>query len=270
MEKDTLIIIEAFFNYKDIDQTIESLVGIKSLYKTPEVVPYDIIILENPSKYSNEMEKIIKKYSEFIKFHYISNENIEGNIFHYFVNNHIEIIKNYKFIAMTEGDVILSEYAFDEAYKLINKYPLVGNVSIDLSLINLNIPPLPISAHGWIPPAVDGGDCLIGSTGFQFILFKRDHLLEFIDNLNNKKLVNKIALGVGDFYGLSDSNLTIFNEYKKAPWIRTKYNKLIHIGWDHYKDPNDEYWKYKNELISKHKLRINFDLTNVILYQVIN
>lgn len=267
--KDSLILIEAFFNYDDVDKTLQSLVGDCSAYKTYEDAPYDIIILENPSKYTTNMKKIIDKYTIFIKAHYLANKNVEGHVIHYFINNYRHIINDYKYIAITEGDVILDKNAFEEAYTLLNKYVNVGNVSIDLSLCNLNIPPLPQSAKDWVPVGQDAGDYLIGPTGFQFILFRTNHLLDFVEMLNQKRFINGIALGERNFHGISDTNLMEYNQFKKSPWIRTKYNKLIHIGWEHYKDINDEYWNYKTQLINSGQLRINVDNNSITLQKIL-
>lgn len=263
--KDTLILVEAYFNYNDIDRTLESLVGNKSLYQTYDETPYDIIVLQNPSKYTDSMEKVLNKYSEFILKRYMSNENIEGNIFQYFLTNYRHITDKYRFIAITEGDVVLDRDAFSEAYTLINKYENVGNVSIDLSLENLKIPPLPPGASNWVPTGITCDDHIIGDTGFQFILFRKNHIYEFLEMINKKLICNSIACGVSNYYGISDTNLGVFNRMKGRPWIRTKYNKLLHIGWEHYMDPLDEYWQTKNESLKQGMLRTNMDLSTIKL-----
>jgi hypothetical protein len=72
-----------------------------------------------------------------------------------------------------------------------------------------------------------------------------------------------IALG-DNYYGLSDSNLSLFNEYKKTLWIRTNNTKLDHIGWELYlkKNKNNEYVKFKDENIKNKKIRTDIDITN--------
>ena len=75
-----LIILNCFFNYNDIERT---LISIKNN-------DYDIIFLENPSKYSPNIKNLVEKYG--IYKHYMCNDNIEGNIFTLFINQYPEII----------------------------------------------------------------------------------------------------------------------------------------------------------------------------------
>ena len=250
-----LTIVLAYFNYKDVEATLSSLENT------------DIIILENPSKYSEQMSNVVKKFPEVIH-HFIAKENNDMEIAHYFLNNYSSLLEKYKYIAITEGDVILEKGALEEAIFLLDKYAHVGNVSIDLSLENLTIPPLPPSAVNWVPRGSDCGDHIFGDTGFQFILFRKEHLFDFISEINNKTISAPIALGINDFTGISDTNLGIFNRRKKTPWIRTKYHKLLHIGWEHYKDPNDEYWLLKTESLNTGKIRVNVDLNNIKLIKL--
>jgi len=37
----------------------------------------------------------------------------------------------------------------------------------------------------------------------------------------------------------------------------------LHIGWEHYMDPNDEYWQTKNQSLNQGIIRTNIDLTTV-------
>lgn len=261
--KDTLILVLAYFNHKDVDETLKSLF---TPYKDKQIaIPFDVVVLENPSKYSEQMKAVVNKYDNHILKHFRAKENVELFLFQYFLNNFRHITDNYKFIGISEGDVILDPEAFDECYMLINKYKNVGNVSIDLSLKNLQIPPLPESARNWISSGRIYEDYIEGPTGFQFVLFRKSHLDEFLYHVNNKLLNNHIALGVKDYHGMVDTNLIHFNKLKNTPWIRTKRNKLLHIGWEHFKDPKDEYWLTRTQSINDKKIRINVDVTKIVL-----
>ena len=65
-----------FFNVDFIERTVISILETK--------YPCDIIFLENPSKYSDNIKLLAKKYN--IYKHFICNENIEGSVFHIFCN----------------------------------------------------------------------------------------------------------------------------------------------------------------------------------------
>lgn len=256
------IIVEAFYNCSDVDRTIDSI--LKNINSTKHELSVDIIVLENPSPKSKQMLKIYSKYKDHILMYLRASENIEGNIFTVFINQYRDTLKDYDYIGLTEGDAILDDGALLETVNLLNKYPKAGNCSISLSLANLQIPPLPQSARNWYPRGRDAGDHIIGATGFQFINFRRDFLFGFIDALNAKQLTSPVALGTREYQQISDSNLILYNSRVKKTWIRTKQFKLLHIGWDHYKNPKDEYWVYKTQLLKSGQLRTNLDISQVI------
>ncbi len=83
MSSSLLILIEAFYNYDDIDKTIDSIIH---NIDSDNFIKADIIILENPSPKTTMIFNICYKYKDRILMHLISNKNIEGNIFTVFIN----------------------------------------------------------------------------------------------------------------------------------------------------------------------------------------
>jgi hypothetical protein len=133
----------------------------------------DIIFLENPSKYSDSIKNLAKKYN--IYKHFICNENIEGHVFQIFCNKYKSIIESYKYIAMLEADVVLDKESIHESMDILNSSSdNVGLLSIDLHLNNKKYYNLPI--NDWVPKAIFIDKYKVGVTGFQFIIFKKDVL----------------------------------------------------------------------------------------------
>jgi hypothetical protein len=256
-----LILLNCFFNYELIERTLKSI---------KETNFYcDIIFLENPSKYSDKIKECGKRYN--IYKHYISDDNIEGNIFTLFVKKFKDIINNYDYIAMSEADVVLEKNSLDEAIQILDMNDeSVGNISIDVDMNYKKYSELPIDI--WIKPPEIIKNYKVGATGFQFIIFKKDFLYDFIDTLDKKIISSQIALGDLSYYGLSDSNLELFNKYRNKLWIRTNKTKLDHIGWELYLkiNENNEYVKFKNENIKNKKIRVNLDIDNNKLLLISN
>uniref|UniRef100_A0A6C0JNA3 Glycosyltransferase 2-like domain-containing protein n=1 Tax=viral metagenome TaxID=1070528 RepID=A0A6C0JNA3_9ZZZZ len=252
-----LVLLNCFFNTSDIERTLISLINTE--------FPCDIIFLENPSKYSDSIRILAKKYN--IYKHFMCSDNIEGNIFHIFCNTHKHIIDQYRYIAMSEADVVLDKNALHECIGLLdNSTDRVDLASIDLHLNTEKYHNLPISQ--WVPTSSIVDNYLVGHTGFQFIVFKKNTLNEFITSLNNKKISAHVALGVHNYYGLSDTNLFWFVHERNKLWIRTLDSKLDHIGWEHYIQNDDEYVQEKNKNITSGKLRTNLTLANYSLIEL--
>lgn len=253
-----LILLNCFFNYELISRTLKSI---------KETNFYcDIIFLENPSKYSDVINKLGIQYK--IYKHYICDKNIEGNVFTLFIKNFKNIINNYDYIGLSEADVVLEKGSLNEAIQILDMNDdNIGNISIDLDLDYEKYNELPLDT--WILPPKIVKNYKVGPTGFQFIIFKRDFLYDFIETLDKKIIFSKVALSDTNYYSLSDSNLQLFNEYKNKLWIRTNKTKLDHIGWELYLkiNENNEYVKVKNENLKNKKIRvdINIDKNKLIL-----
>jgi hypothetical protein len=244
-----LILFNCFFNVSDIERTIISIIETK--------YPCDIIFLENPSKYSYKIRELAIKYK--IYKHYICTDNIEGNVWQIFYNKYKNIIENYKYIALSEADVVLDKGSLHESMELLSTSPSnVGLLSIDLHMDTTKYYNLPICS--WVPNPTKIGIYSVGGTGFQFIIFKQDTLNKFITSINKKELICEVALGIHNYFGISDSNLTVFTKRNNLLWIRTTITKLDHIGWEHYILNNDEYTQEKEKNIKNGKIRNNIDI----------
>jgi hypothetical protein len=252
-----LILLNIFFNYSIIERTVESI--IKNNYNC------DIIFLENPSKYSDEIKKLVSKYDKHIHSHYICNDNIEGNIFTLFISKNISFIKEYDFVAMSEADVILDKDSIKECIEILNESHKHNICSIDIHMDYKKYNKLPI--RKWVPQPNIHNNFSTGHTGFQFIMMKTHLLLEFIESILNKKISGAVALGSKNFTGLSDTNLNSFINSKNLLWYRTIHNKLDHIGWELYLEDN-EYVQLKNKNLKEKKIRYNDNLNNYFLKKI--
>lgn len=201
---------------------------------------------------------MLKSYN--IKGHYICSKNIGSDMFTLFINVYKDMLYEYEYISLSETDVVLDQDAIYEAISILENSDInkIGNVSIDLHLYFDKYNILPI--RQWVPKPVILGDYICGATGFQFIVFRKHFLFDFIYNINNKLLCSQIALGESRFYGISDSNLCKYICMKNMLWIRTKNTKLDHIGWKLYLNPNNTYVNEKNTLLKNKDLRYNIDI----------
>lgn len=222
-----------------------------------EYKSFDIIFLENPSKYSNKILELSKKYN--IK-HYIYNKNIGGVNFQHFITNEQELLKNYKYICLTESDVILDNNVINESINIMTKY----NGKLCYTGLNVNLKKyldFKKLITSWIPKKIEHQDYNIGHTGIQFITFNSNYLLNFIKALNNKKLIHEVALGVKNYEFLSDSNLYYFNKKNNETNYQTKNNLLDHIGWETLIGNYQEYAEFKKKYIKN--VRTNIDLAQI-------
>ena len=252
-----LILMNIFFNYDMVKRTL------KSIFEQNIDIDIDIIFLENPSKYSNEILELSKKYK--IR-HYKFNKNIGGKCFQKFITDNETIINNYDYICLTESDVILDKNVIRENINILEK----NNGKICYTGLKVNLDKYNIiknQINKWVPKKIIKESYCIGPTGFQFITFNKNYLLKFIKNLNNKKISSNIALGSKNYSFISDSNLIIFNNNNNEICYQTKYNLLEHIGWETAIGLNEEYRIYKFKNIKNIRSNINLD---IIFYKLIN
>lgn len=252
-----LVLLNCFFNHSDIERTIESIQNTE--------YPCDIIMLENPSKYSDKIREIAIKYRVYK--HYICSDNIEGNVFLIFCNTYPDIINRYRYICMSEADVVLDMGSLHESINILSTSPDNSDViSIGLHMNTVKYHSLPIQQ--WVPPPGRSGKYIVGHTGFQFIIFKINVLHDFINSINRKELSEAVALGVDRYYGISDTNLYIFIKRRGHYWLRTEFNNLDHIGWEHYMKHGDEYVEEKNRNLANGKIRSNIDISKYTLLEL--
>jgi len=250
------VLILAFFNVQDIKGCLETLVKSNG-------VDLDIFILENPSPYTQEMVSMCSKFNTHITKYLLASSNMEMNIFTMAINTYKNLLNTYDYIAISEGDITIENGAVRETINIINNHNK-GCCSVDFNLCNLKIPPLPPAAINWVPKPRDipGADFRIGETGLQFITFQKKFLFDFVEAINNQKYSSGTPGGVADFTGFSDNNLGKFHrEIYGHQRYRTKNNRLIHTGWNHFYDKNDEYWKFRTHLIQRKKIRVNKDIS---------
>ena len=82
---DTLVIALAYFNYRDTALFLDILCGVASGYDT-SALPFDVILLENPSKYFRKMTLIAQSYilQGRLLGHLRSNLNVGFELFEQF------------------------------------------------------------------------------------------------------------------------------------------------------------------------------------------
>lgn len=246
----TAIVMLIYYNYDLVERTLESFSGKFS---------GDIIFVENPSVHSHEMRMIAKKYN--VKYHYVCNQNIGGCAFELFFRHHRLLLENYDFIAATESDVVIGDGAIQETIDILknNSEVKISSIQLDVGLHKYRNLPL----DQWIPRPVPYKDFFVGCTGFQFIMFPRPVLYQFLKELSEKKHVNPIALGCSDFYGLSDTNLNSFVEKNHMLWgITTR--KCDHIGWEKYLDDDQNYCESTDYCKTREK-HLYFTRSNEVL-----
>lgn len=226
MSLNIVIIMLVYFNYDLVERSIESFIS---------DFQGDIIFIENPSIHSEKMREIGKKYN--ICSHYICNENIGGCAIELFLRSNVDMLKKYNYIAVTESDMVIEKGCISELVDILS-----NNIEIDTASVQLDILPkyknLPTNL--WVPPINKYKNFYLGYTGFQFIMFRRNILYDFLQKLANKMHVNNIAGGCNDFYGLSDTNLYDYILKNGMKWAVTS-TKGDHIGWEKYLDDDGNF-----------------------------
>ena len=119
------------------------------------------------------------------------------------------------------------------------------------------IPPLPPDAAGWVPKGEEVGDHYEGASSAMFLLKRMDLWVDFLKGLRNGTIhAGGVALGASSYRGFPDSNMNnwIFQVLGKSV-CRTKVHEAIHLAWDHYMNPADEYVKQKAHFIQTKQTR---------------
>ncbi len=142
-----------------------------------------------------------------------------------------------EYIMLTDGDLISENKNIDwlqEEINILENHNDVFCVSIELSLNNLPTKHFPESIN-WVPRPREHKDYYEGFTGIHYCLFRKK---EFF-NLTNYTINNDLNYIDGEFHNYCKNILN-----KK--WARTKKAKAIHLTWDNYSNPDDEYFQFKN------------------------
>jgi len=235
----------------------------EDLEADPEGHQIDLVVLENPSKYSKQMGEVVKKYGDRVKAHYLCSQNIEMVCFQAYAERFQEEIQNkYDYVCVSEGDVVLRGQSMRECWALISeKQPVCA---IEMSTENIKIPPHPPGAVYWKPPRQVFPDHKEGEFGLQFVMIEQKYYYNFLEALNKKELSERIPLG-SPTQSFSDTNLRQYMRKTGVKFYNTIRHELVHIGWDHFLDPTDEYWNHRNSLIKQKKIRITHDPKAVAL-----
>lgn len=239
------ILAVGFFNTEILQRSMHSLAQEAANCR----YPCELYLLENTSAKSPQIAEMAKKLYDqgSLTSHILSSHNVATNVVLHALRRKI-IPCEAEYIAITEADVILDPGSMNEALDLLESHPSWGLCSIDIHLTNLPLEQYPDSVH-WIPEALDRGDYLEGPTGFQFILFRKDFLVSFLESVLRGELRQPIALLNQSYVSMSDANLILYCSLSGIPWIRTKKNRLLHIGWELYSNPDNDYMRYKEELV---------------------
>lgn len=244
MNNKILIVLIHFFETNILDECLNSLqLNIKFL-KEEKNISCDVIILENKSINSNKSRQIISRY-DFIKHHYLSEENIEGHIISkYFLKTDNLNLTEYDYLNILVSNVIQEKKCLTESISILEKYNNFKICSVYFDPITLSN-----EKKTWKLGKVKE-DYIKGSTGIQSITFKINFFSTFIKKILNKEIKSSVYLGSKHFNGFSDSNLKLFLKRNNIPWVRNKNSFLI-------KKKSPEYIKIVNDLIKNKSIRQN-------------
>ncbi len=197
----------------------------------------DIVVVENPSSNSSKIKKAVDKYGAAgkIKRHYLFEENIAANAFSVVLEKERGIIKDYKYVVLTDGDLTSKDTGWlKEELNVLKHNPSVFVCGISLDQFNLPTEAFP-EAKNWIPPDIsEQNDYFEARTGLHLLIFSRPDLLGFLDWFKTKK------------HPFVDSTLHYYcYDVLQRKWSRTKKAKAHHLTWDLYSDRSNAYTKLK-------------------------
>jgi len=179
----------------------------------------DYFIVENKSKYSTEIEDYFKdkRLKGYIQFE----ENIGANALNIFIKEYENLLKEYKYITITDGDVYI--YDFNSLL-----YELKEGLNHSNCLIS--------SAHVYYGNVPDSPHRIMGIEQFnKFTEGKKEeklgtfeggnsgvHLLTF--KSKNLNLIKSVYF--------NDHNIAVMCEKNGYKWRNTNRNKVYHLSWD--------------------------------------
>ena len=194
----------------------------------------DFFIVENHSENSDEIYEYFKnkKLVGYIKF----NENIAANAINIFIKNHRDLLLEYDYITMTDGDLFVYDIketineirnALDRNICSIASSSLyMGNwysIRNDNRLIGIEY------YNDYMKNTIKSFGCVEGSTsGYLMTIRKKDlHLFENIHFIDSNILdrINNMGLA----------------------WYKTNKNLVYHLTWDLYVEGN-EYFEWKKQV----------------------
>jgi len=222
-------LLTAFFDPFVIEATLLSL--------QPYGNRIDIIVVENPSKFSHLIGDVVKKFTDcgLVAKHYRFEENITGNAMLTILRNEIDLAR-YPYLFISDGDIIAYRDGWlEEIIQAMDRHPDVFALGANLDRCNLPLSTMP-EARGWGAGArpIDRGDYFEGRNGFQMTCFRGRELKELIIYLDEGNL--EFRDGVLEDYCY---------KVRGQKWGITKYTTFRHLTWDSYSDLGHPYTRFK-------------------------
>ena len=231
--KNHICIFVAYLNFDIIKSSFDSI-------KNAENV--DFFIIENASNNSDKIEQYFldKNLIGYIRF----NENIASNAVDVFIENYNHIIKQYKYITITDGDLYV--YDIDDLFNEI-KYNLQND---DISVCASQL----YKGNSYVRK-----DKVIGVEKYESIMNSREMIqYGFIEKFTGcyfLTIKNEDIHLLNPFRKIdgwpSDCPITDSEIYHRVcklnkMYTMTKKNLVYHLTWDLYYE-GSEYYKFKIE-----------------------
>ena len=211
-----------FFIYNNLEHIIKSFESIQD----PNV---DYFIIENKSDNSSKIQEYFftKNLKGYIQFE----ENISNNAIKIFLEDYKELLLEYDYITITDGDLEIKDInsTFKELVKNLDLEG-VGVSCVDLSLDNFPYH-IPNSTSWLISNPIITDEYIISPTGIHLMTLKRENL----ELLYNVKFID-----INLYHHFLSYNLK---------WVKTKLNKAYHLTWDLYTEDNP-YYQFKVQNIN--------------------
>lgn len=128
------------------------------------------------------------------------------------------------YFILSDGDLLPDRGWLDEHIKILDNHNDVFLVSSDLYMDNL-----PSYGEGWVPPAIDCGDYLLGRSGTHLTTFRGEDFVSMAGTLSAVK------------GGFVDDNYHCYASIVGKKSAKTKATKSKHLTWDLYQDKNHSY-----------------------------
>jgi hypothetical protein len=216
--------IIVFLAYKNFDI-------VRCSFKSIENANADFFIIENQSENSDKIQQYFS--TKNIVGHIRFNENIANSAYTEFIKHYIELLRAYKYITFTDGDLFVYDTttlfmeifkAFDNPECVISSADLwMGNDYRKKERLNIDY----YISYMNVNPRVFGS--IEGNTGGFFLTIQNKDL----DFLCNNPFLD------------SDINRRVVESNRK--WFKTNRNVVYHLTWDLYVDGN-EYYEWKKEV----------------------
>jgi 5'(3')-deoxyribonucleotidase len=215
----------------------------------------DIVVIENPSENSAIIKSMVQEYgvNSKIKRYYLFDENITGNAYDEVLTKELAEINSYKYVIITDGDLIPEKGQWLKEELSIMKHSDVFACGVSLSRANLPLTAFP-DAESWIPPDLrEEKDYFEAYTGGHLLMFRGKQFATFM-KWKNKRDLNFVD-GIMHDYCYKELGMK---------WTRTKHATALHLTWDLYADKDHPYTKRKLDVSFRdmwyHKRTTNFTL----------